>query len=85
MGEELANCLCGECHGRRPHPLPGFRWADYDLLDPNLKLDLELPGSPEGPRHRYLLCSRVMHGFILKSRTWGKRLKNVDFSLLGFY
>jgi hypothetical protein len=44
-------------------------------------LDLELPGSPEGPRHRYLLCSRVMHGFILKSRTWGKMLKNVDFSL----
>lgn len=73
MGEDLGKCVCEECHGFRPHPLPGFRWTDYDLLDPSVKLDLELSESPEGIRHRYLLCSRLLYGFVFKSRKWGKR------------
>ncbi|GAQ42498.1 hypothetical protein ANI_1_2222094 [Aspergillus niger] len=70
MGDGLAKCLCEECRGWKPHPLPGFRWAAYDLLDPRVDIDLELPESPEGARHRYLLCSRVLYGLVLKSRTW---------------
>ncbi|RDH36293.1 hypothetical protein BDQ94DRAFT_185416 [Aspergillus welwitschiae] len=70
MGDGLAKCLCEECRGWKPHPLPDFRWAAYDLLDPRADKDLELPQSPEGARHRYLLCSRVLYGLVLKSRTW---------------
>ncbi|GLA73490.1 hypothetical protein AtubIFM55763_004411 [Aspergillus tubingensis] len=47
MGDGLAKCLCEECRGWKPHPLPGFRWATYDLLDPRVDIDLELPESPE--------------------------------------
>lgn len=71
MGDELAKCQCEECLGLRPHPPTGFRWAHYDLLDPHVEKDLEIPGAAEGPRHRYLLCGRLLHGFDLKSRTWG--------------
>ncbi|KAI3015169.1 hypothetical protein CBS147345_5069 [Aspergillus niger] len=70
MGDGLAKCLCEECRGWKPHPLPDFRWAAYDLLDPRVDKDLELPQSPEGAHHRYLLCSRVLYGLVLKSRTW---------------
>ncbi|KUI62527.1 ATPase family AAA domain-containing protein 3 [Cytospora mali] len=70
MGEGLAVCTCEECKGWRPHPHPSFRWAQYDVLDPVQERDLVLKDSPEGPRHRYLLCNWVLAGFILKSRTW---------------
>ncbi|PLB36595.1 P-loop containing nucleoside triphosphate hydrolase protein [Aspergillus candidus] len=74
MGEDLGNCVCDTCLGLRPHPPPGFRWADYDLLDPSVTVNLELPGSREGARHRYLLCSRLLYGFVFKSRKWAEKL-----------
>lgn len=69
----LAKCQCEECHGRRPHPPHGFPWTNYDILDPAVEKDLTLPGGRDGPLHRYLLCDRLLHGFDLKSRTWGKK------------
>ncbi|KAH7131325.1 hypothetical protein EDB81DRAFT_137368 [Dactylonectria macrodidyma] len=72
LGQELAMCQCEECQGYRPHPPTDFPWTRYDLLDPNVEKDLEIPGAANGPRHRYLLCGRLLHGFDLKSRTWVK-------------
>ncbi|KAH7123500.1 ATPase [Dactylonectria estremocensis] len=72
LGEELAMCQCEDCQGYRPHPPTDFPWTRYDLLDPNVEKDLEIPGAVNGPRHRYLLCGRLLHGFDLKSRTWVK-------------
>lgn len=72
IGNDLAKCTCDYCYGRKPHPLPGFRWKDYDLWDPSVHVDLEFLGAPERDCHRYLLCSRLLYGFVLKSRTWGE-------------
>ncbi|KAI1123362.1 hypothetical protein F5Y10DRAFT_251962 [Nemania abortiva] len=69
MGEDLAICPCEKCLGRRPHPPKGFPWAEYDMIDPEHD-DLELPDGYEDKDHRYLLCSGVLMGFALKSRTW---------------
>ncbi|KAF7555179.1 hypothetical protein G7Z17_g2379 [Cylindrodendrum hubeiense] len=70
LGEELAKCECEDCHGYRPHPPTDFPWTRYDLIDPNVEKDLEIPGAIHGPRHRYLLCDRSLHGFDLRSRGW---------------
>ncbi|KAJ4247113.1 hypothetical protein NW762_013251 [Fusarium torreyae] len=71
-GGQLSKCQCEDCRGLRPHPPHGFPWVNYDILDPTVDKDLTLPGAPEGPRHRYLLCGRLLKGFDLKSRTWVK-------------
>ncbi|KAJ2996679.1 hypothetical protein NUW58_g900 [Xylaria curta] len=70
MGEGLPKCSCTDCKGRRAHPPDGFRWADYDALDPSKNKDLETNGSEESAKHRYLLCNRRLWGLILKTRTW---------------
>lgn len=70
--EEAAKCQCEDCRGLRPHPPHGFPWTQYDILDPTVEQDLEIPGASEGSLHRYLLCQRRLPGFDLKSRTWGK-------------
>ncbi|KAK4195605.1 hypothetical protein QBC40DRAFT_352422 [Triangularia verruculosa] len=69
-GEDLALCACSECYGRRAHPPLNFPWASYDLLDPMRDKDLTLQSSARGPNHRYLLCDSLLHGFILKTRSW---------------
>ncbi|KAH8667874.1 P-loop containing nucleoside triphosphate hydrolase protein [Ilyonectria robusta] len=70
LGEELAKCYCEDCKGYRPHPPEDFPWTRYDLIDPLVDQDLEIPGSINGSRHRYALCARLLHGFDLKSRSW---------------
>ncbi|TPX12710.1 uncharacterized protein E0L32_000887 [Thyridium curvatum] len=69
-GKEMSKCQCEQCHGRRPHPPPDFPWARYDLIDPETENNLVLANSPEGPRHRYMLCSPILWGFDLKAREW---------------
>ncbi|RGP61609.1 p-loop containing nucleoside triphosphate hydrolase [Fusarium sporotrichioides] len=69
-GKGLSKCQCEGCRGLRPHPPPGFPWIDYDILDPTIDKDLTIPDAEEGPRHRYLLCGRLLRGFDLKTRTW---------------
>ncbi|KAI0454812.1 hypothetical protein F5B21DRAFT_474339 [Xylaria acuta] len=69
MGGDLAICACEKCLGRRPHPPKGFPWAEYDLIDPK-HADLELSDGHKDKEHRYLLCSGLLMGFALKSRTW---------------
>lgn len=76
LGEELAKCYCEDCKGYRPHPPEDFPWTRYDLIDPLVDQDLEIPGSINGSRHRYALCARLLHGFDLKSRSWGKRTRH---------
>ncbi|KAJ4232954.1 hypothetical protein NW757_013739 [Fusarium falciforme] len=68
--DRVAKCQCEECCGMRPHPPHGFPWTRYDILDPTVEKNLEIPGAIEGPLHRYLLCDHLLHGFDLKSRTW---------------
>ena len=70
-GAGRAICSCDTCRGKRPHPLNGFPWADYDYIDPETD-DLALPERYPDRDHRYLLCSGILLGFALKSRTWGK-------------
>lgn len=70
--EPIAKCPCEECRGMRPHPPPNFPWTHYDVLNPKIKKDLEIPGAAEGSLHRYLLCGHLLHAFDLRSRTWGK-------------
>ncbi|RGP77951.1 p-loop containing nucleoside triphosphate hydrolase [Fusarium longipes] len=69
-GKGLSKCQCEDCRGLRPHPPHGFPWVDYDILDPAVDKDLTKPGATEGPKHRYLLCGRLLKGFDLKTRTW---------------
>ncbi|KAK8867396.1 P-loop containing nucleoside triphosphate hydrolase protein [Apiospora arundinis] len=66
-----AICPCETCRGKRPHPPKGFPWADYDLIDPEAD-DLQLPESYPDRDHRFLLCSGILMGFALRSRTWGE-------------
>ncbi|KAI1504177.1 hypothetical protein F5X99DRAFT_372745 [Biscogniauxia marginata] len=70
MGEGLSTCPCEECKGQRTHPPSGFRWAQYDVLDPRKDKNLETDGLREPLRHRYLLCPRELRGLVLKSRNW---------------
>ncbi|KAA8635553.1 hypothetical protein SMACR_09201 [Sordaria macrospora] len=70
MGQGLTNCPCGECLGFRPHPLVGFPWTDYELLNPARDMNLNLQAPAKDPDHRYLLCERKLHGFDLRSRNW---------------
>ncbi|KAK7926599.1 hypothetical protein PG985_003597 [Apiospora marii] len=69
-GENLAICSCETCRGCRPHPPKGFRWTDYDIINPETD-DLRLPEGHPDRDHRYLLCSGKLKGFSLKTRTWG--------------
>ncbi|CAJ2499893.1 Uu.00g027460.m01.CDS01 [Anthostomella pinea] len=47
------------------------RWKEYDLIDPLKDSPLELVGGPDADaNHRYMLCSKRLMGFALKSRTW---------------
>ncbi|KAI0108998.1 hypothetical protein GGR51DRAFT_513990 [Nemania sp. FL0031] len=70
MGPGLPKCYCEECKGQRSHPPTGFRWANYDVLDPFKGEGLETDGSKEPRNHRYLLCNRRVWGLMLKTRTW---------------
>ncbi|KAI1081971.1 P-loop containing nucleoside triphosphate hydrolase protein [Whalleya microplaca] len=71
FGFGLALCPCPTCLGLRPHPPPGFIWTKYDLIDPSNETTLELSDGPEEDiKHRYLLCSKRLMGFALKSRSW---------------
>lgn len=73
MGEDLKQCPCNKCQMKRPHPVKGFPWADYDVIDPTDVKSLELPESGNrDTMHRYILCSHQLWGFVLKSRQWGK-------------
>ncbi|KAI0006515.1 P-loop containing nucleoside triphosphate hydrolase protein [Xylariaceae sp. FL0662B] len=66
-----SKCPCSACLGLRPHPPPRFMWTRYDLIDPSHEATLELSDGPEkDPKHRYLLCSKRVMGFALKSRSW---------------
>jgi hypothetical protein len=84
MGKGLALCPCEECLGCRAHPPDGFRWSDYDVIDPWKTKNLETNGSPEPSRHRYLLCPRKLHGLVLKSRTWGNHSIVLSIQLFSF-
>lgn len=74
LGMGLSACSCDDCRGKRVHPPPGFQWADYDLINPLTTASLDLPEGPNGTKHRYLLCSRRLFGFVFKSRKWGQSL-----------
>lgn len=76
MGEDLPICPCEKCLGCRPHPPKGFLWTAYDLIHPEFD-DLELPEEYKDRDHRSLLCSGLLVGFVLKSRTWGMPLRHV--------
>ncbi len=54
----------------------GFRWTDYDMIDPRLQDSLETDGADEPPMHRYLLCSSYLYGLALKSRQWSESIRN---------
>ena len=53
-------------------------WESYDNIDPKKTASLDLPYSSKekNKKHRYLLCSKKVIGFILKSRKWGKADKS---------
>ncbi|KAI0178878.1 P-loop containing nucleoside triphosphate hydrolase protein [Hypoxylon sp. FL1284] len=70
IGDGSSQCPCEDCLGLRPHPPSKFIWIDYDLINPTLVESLDLPGGPRGLKHRYLICSRRLMGFVLKARTW---------------
>ncbi|KAI2622556.1 P-loop containing nucleoside triphosphate hydrolase protein [Hypoxylon sp. NC1633] len=70
MAEVSTRCLCDSCLGLRQHPPSKFLWTEYDLIDPSKVESLDFPNGPRDPKHRYLLCSRRLMGFVLKSRTW---------------
>lgn len=75
IGDGSTRCLCESCLGLRPHPPSNFIWTEYDLIDPTTVKSLDLPDRPEKElKHRYLICSRRLMGFVLKSRQWGKSL-----------
>lgn len=71
-GGDRAPCPCEMCCMKRPHPPRSFPWTEYDVINPALEKSLELPEGYEDRQHRYLLCTRLLMGFVLKSRTWGK-------------
>ena len=57
------------------HPRVNFPWARYDIIDPKGQKSLELiESSGKISRHRYLLCTHRLAGFVLRSRTWGALL-----------
>jgi hypothetical protein len=58
--------------GIRSHPPMDFRWVEYDLINPFKEESLKLSDDHVDPMHRYLLCSKRLMGFVLKTRTWGK-------------
>ncbi|KAI4861955.1 P-loop containing nucleoside triphosphate hydrolase protein [Hypoxylon rubiginosum] len=70
VGDSSALCPCEQCLGLRQHPPSKFMWIDYDLIDPTKVESLDLPGGPRGVKHRYLICSRRLFGFVLKARKW---------------
>ncbi|KAI0020756.1 ATPase [Xylariomycetidae sp. FL0641] len=70
LGPGSASCPCKECKGLRKHPPTKFIWKNYDLIDPEEVTSLDLPPEPRGTKHRYLICSRRLGGFVLKTRTW---------------
>lgn len=71
---ERALCPCEKCHLQRPHPLPQDPWSEYDMILPTLEHGLELPEGYPDTEHRYLICTRRLMGFALKTRTWGTSL-----------
>ncbi|KAI1774648.1 hypothetical protein F4818DRAFT_418514 [Hypoxylon cercidicola] len=70
VGNGSAMCPCKDCQGLRSHPPSKFLWIDYDLIDPTKVESLDLPSGPRGVKHRYLICSRRLMGFVLKARKW---------------
>ena len=76
-------CPCDQCHGLRGHPAPDFPWKDYDVIDPKDVESLELPDSPHGSRHRYLVCDHKVWAIMLKTRTWGMNLTQLEYRLIG--
>lgn len=71
---ERALCPCEKCHSKRPHPPPRDPWSEYDMILPTLEHGLELPEGYPDKEHRYLICTRRLMGFALKTRTWGTSL-----------
>ncbi|TWU71120.1 hypothetical protein ED733_001833 [Metarhizium rileyi] len=71
-GEDRASCPCERCCMKRPHPPRSFPWAEYDVINPTVEKSLELPEGYADRNHRYLICTRLLMGFVLKSRTWEK-------------
>ncbi|CZR56708.1 related to TOB3 (member of AAA-ATPase family) [Phialocephala subalpina] len=70
LGKNLPACPCEGCLGLRPHPPSDFPWTNYDMINPLDEKSLELPEGYEDRDHRYLLCTRRLMGFVLKSRSW---------------
>ncbi|KAI1844808.1 hypothetical protein JX266_009036 [Neoarthrinium moseri] len=70
LGVGTQKCPCDECMGLRPHPPQNFRWKEYDLINPLKEKTLELLEGQNDPLHRYLLCSKRLMGFVLKTRSW---------------
>lgn len=82
MGEDLRVCPCNKCQMKRPHPVKGFPWAEYDVIDPTEVESLELPELGDRDKmHRYILCSHQLWGFVLKSREW-RRANQPTFTLV---
>jgi hypothetical protein len=71
--EGLPKCSCEDCGGKRSHPKKDYLWAKYDFIDAVVTNTLgSIDGAIKEPdRHCYLLCTRRLFGFVLKSRTWG--------------
>lgn len=73
----VPGCSCNHCNiqiapGETSFSPKDFPWRDYDDIDPIVTETLETSAKDPATRnHRYLLCSRVLGGFVLSTKTWG--------------
>ncbi|RYC61934.1 hypothetical protein CHU98_g4282 [Xylaria longipes] len=74
----VAGCSCDSCKGYRSRlEFTMFKASglvhdlgEYDSIDPNTVQSLETEDTAQGSRHRYLICSRNLMGFVFKTRKW---------------
>lgn len=86
LGEDVDNdasniggCACLVCSSKRSETqlTRSQLWKTYDDIDPfeldSLKLDEHNTSTRLGidKNHRYLICTPVLGGLVLKKRTWG--------------
>lgn len=74
--KEIPGCGCEKCRETRRQRRNNGKWVGYDYIDPKEVKSLAPIGiaAGESENHCYLLCSRRLMGFILKSRKWGESI-----------